>query len=75
MVVLHKTVLKKINPYRYKRIKGYDLFLFSIRFQDKRKEKRVVYLVDKPKVIVLCVLDRKKEYDDLKKYLKKLGYI
>lgn len=70
-----KLRLVKVNPYRYKRIKGYKFFLFRIRFADSRREKRIIYLVDKPKVIVLCILDRKKEYEDLKKYLKKLGYI
>ena len=70
-----KLKLAKVNPYRYKRIFGYRLFLFSIRFEDGRKEKRVVYLVDKPFIKILCILDRDKEYKDLKKYLKKLGYI
>lgn len=70
-----KLKLAKISPYRYKRIQGYGLFLFRIRFEDNRKEKRVVYLVDKPYIKVLCILDRKKGYKDLKKYLKKLGYI
>lgn len=69
-----KLKLAKINPYRYKRIYGYRLFLFRIRFEDDRKEKRVVYLVDKPFIKVICILDRDKEYKDLKKYLKKLGY-
>jgi hypothetical protein len=74
-LIEEKLKLAKINPYRYKRIHGYKLFLFRIRFEDERKEKRVVYLVDKPFVKVLCILDRENEYKDLKKYLKKLGYL
>ncbi|MFH1505940.1 MAG: hypothetical protein ABIE94_03030 [archaeon] len=74
-LIEEKLKLAKINPYRYKRIAGYKLFLFRIRFEDNRKEKRVVYLVDKPYVKVLCILDRDKDYKDLKKYLKKLGYL
>ena len=70
-----KLKLVQINPFRYKRIEGYRLFLFSIRFEDNRKEKRVIYLVEKPLVKVLCILDRDKEYKDLKKYLTKLGYL
>lgn len=70
-----KLRLAKINPYRFKRIHGYKLFLFRIRFEDSRKEKRVVYLVDKPYVKVICILDRDKEYKDLRKYLKKLRYL
>ena len=70
-VLEDKLRLAKINPYRYKRIKGHNLCLFRIRFEDNRKEKRIVYLVDKPFIKVLCILDRDKEYKDLEKYLKK----
>src|SRR3989338_4921543 len=74
-IVEDKLRLLKINPFRFKRIEGYNLFLFRIRFEDNQKEKRVIYLVDKPYVKVLCILDRDKEYKDLKKYLNKLGYL
>src|SRR3989344_8216257 len=63
--------LVKINPFRNKRIEGYGLFLFRIRFEDNKREKRVVYLVDKPYIKLICILDRKDDYKDLKKYLKK----
>jgi hypothetical protein len=52
-----------------------NLSLFRVRFEDQRKEKRVVYLVDKPNVNIPCIIDRDKGYKDLKKYLKKLGYL
>ncbi|MBW2967047.1 hypothetical protein KY362_01030 [Candidatus Woesearchaeota archaeon] len=74
-LILDKLELVKENPFRYKRIHGYGLFLFRIRFEDERKEKRVIYLVDKPDVKILCILDRGKGYKDLKSYLKKLGYL
>jgi len=74
-IIEDKLRLLKINPFRFKRIEGYDLFLFRIRFEDNRKEKRVIYLVDRPNVEILCILDRDKEYNDLKKYLKRLGYL
>ncbi|MDP7179821.1 MAG: hypothetical protein QF824_00950 [Candidatus Woesearchaeota archaeon] len=74
-LIEEKLNLAKINPFRFKRVHGYKLFLFRIRFEDDSKEKRVVYLVDKPYVKVLCILDRDKEYKDLKKYLRKLGYV
>ncbi|MBR9699373.1 hypothetical protein GOV09_02870 [Candidatus Woesearchaeota archaeon] len=69
-----KLDLVKDNPFRNRRIYGYNLFLFRIRFQDKRKEKRIIYLVERPYVNILCILDRDKEYNDLKKHLKRLGY-
>ena len=74
-LIEEKLKLAKTNPYRYKRIYGHKLVLFRIRFEEGRKEKRVVYLVDKPFIKVLCILDRDKEYKDLKNYLKRLGYI
>ncbi len=74
-LVEEKLKLAKINPYRFKKLQGYGLFLFRIRFEDNRKEKRVVYLVDKPFIKIICILDRDNDYKDLKKYLKKLGYL
>ena len=71
-IIQDKLNLVKRNPYRYKRIYGYNLLLFRIRFEDKRKEKRVIYLVKKPFVKIICILDRNKEYKDLKKYLRRL---
>lgn len=70
-ILEEKMLLLKANPFHYKRIHGYGLFLFRIRFEDNQKEKRVIYLVDKPYVKILCILDRDKEYKDLRKYLKK----
>ena len=59
-IVEDKIRILKINPFRFKRIEGYNLFLFRIRLEDNQKdnqkEKRVVYLVDKPRVIILCIL-------------------
>ena len=73
-VVENRLRLVKVNPFRNKRIQGYNLFLFRIRFEEQHREKRVIYFVDKPFVKLLCILDRDKEYKDLKKYLKMLGY-
>ena len=69
-LIENKLLLVKQNPFRYKRIKGYKLFLFRIRFKDSRKEKRIIYLIDKLTVILLCILDRDKNYKDLKKHIK-----
>src|SRR3989338_7946386 len=73
-IIEDRLKLVKINPFRNKKVEGYSLFLFRLRFEDNKKEKRLVYLVDKPKVYVLCILDRDKDYKDLRKYLKSLGY-
>ncbi len=70
-----KLILLKKNPFRFKRIKGYGIFLFRIRFEDRRREKRIVYLVEKPKVKVLCILDRSSDYHKLREFLKRHGYL
>ena len=74
-IVEEKVKLLKINPFRNKRIHGLNLFLFRIRFEDERREKRVIYLVDKPYVKIICIIDRDSEYKKLRKYLKQLGYL
>ncbi len=74
-IVENRLRLVKINPFRNKRIEGYGLFLFRIRFEDNKKEKRVIYLVDKPYIKLICILDRDNDYKDLRKYLKNLGYL
>lgn len=65
--------LARANPFRNKRVKGYSLFLFRIRFEDMHKEKRVVYLVDGSEVWALFIIDRDNDYKDVEKYLRKVG--
>jgi len=74
-ILKEKLKLLKINPIRNKRIFGYNLFLFRIRLSDSKKEKRVIYLLNKKEIKILCILDRYKNYKDLKKYLRKLDII
>jgi mRNA-degrading endonuclease RelE of RelBE toxin-antitoxin system len=74
-IVEEKLMLLKINPFRNKRLYGINLFLFRIRFEDGRKEKRIVYLVDNPEVKLICILNRDSGYKKLRKYLKQLGYL
>lgn len=71
LILEKKLLLAKENPFRNKRIKGYSLFLFRVRFEDGRKEKRVIYFIQKNKILIVCILDRDKNYSDLKKYLTK----
>jgi len=67
----NKIALLKINPYRYKKLQHPNLLLFRIRFTDKRKEKRLIYTIDKNNIKLLCILDRNKEYRDLERYINK----
>ncbi|MFH1276420.1 MAG: hypothetical protein ABIH82_04885 [Candidatus Woesearchaeota archaeon] len=74
-IVEDKLKLLKINPFRNKKLEGYPLFLFRIRFEDNQKEKRVVYLVDKPEVKILCIIDRDSGYKKLRTFLKNNNYL
>lgn len=68
-IIRNKLLLLKQNPFRYKRIKGYSLSLFRIRIENNRKEKRVVYFVDKNEIKIVCILNRSDNYKDLINYL------
>jgi len=70
ILVSKKINLARTNPRRNKRIEGFKFNLFRIRFKDKRKEKRLIYVIEKDALELLFISDRKKEYKDLKKYLE-----
>jgi mRNA-degrading endonuclease RelE of RelBE toxin-antitoxin system len=61
------------NPYRYKKIhsKLYSK-IFRVRLKINSKETRLIYAVINPDIILICLLDRKKDYKDLEKYLSKI---
>jgi mRNA-degrading endonuclease RelE of RelBE toxin-antitoxin system len=69
-IVDEKLDLLKENPYRFKSLYHKNLKLFRIRLNVQNKETRLVYAVIKPDVILLCFIERKKDYRDLAKYLK-----
>ncbi len=72
--ISRKIELLKTNPFRNKRIHGYPLLLFRIRFEEIRKEKRPIYSVDMPLVKLICIVDRDKDYKNLEDFLCKAGY-
>ena len=69
--IYDKIQLIKQNPYRFKRIhsKNYSK-VFRIRLNIEQKETRLIYTIIEPSIILVCLLDRKKDYKDLEKYLK-----
>ena len=73
-IIEDKVDLIKQNPFRYKRIhsKKYSK-VFRIRFSLNKKETRLIYIVIEPNIILVCLLDRKRGYKDLEKYLSKVG--
>ncbi len=72
-IIYSKIQLLKDNPFRYKKIHS-KLFskVFRVRLNLNKKETRMIYAVLKPKIIIICLLDRKKDYRDLEKYLKRI---
>ncbi len=69
-VVEDKVRLLKTNPYRYKRLHGYGLKLFRIRLKVQHKESRLVYTVIEPDVVLLCFLERDKDYRELERIVR-----
>ena len=72
-IIHDKIQLIKQNPYRFKRIhtKTYSK-VFRVRLNIQQKETRLIYTIIEPSIILICLLDRKKDYKDLEKHLKKI---
>ncbi|MEK6844339.1 MAG: hypothetical protein AABX83_02830 [Nanoarchaeota archaeon] len=72
-IIYDKIRLVKENPYRYKRIhsKQYSK-VFRVRLSVQGVETRLIYAIIEPSIILVCLLDRKKDYTDLEKYLSKI---
>jgi mRNA-degrading endonuclease RelE of RelBE toxin-antitoxin system len=72
-IIYEKIQLIKQNPYRHKKIhsKKYSK-AFRIRLNVNSEETRLIYVVIEPNIILVCLLDRKKDYRDLEKYLGKV---
>jgi len=71
--IYDKIQLIKQNPYHFKRIhsKNYSK-VFRVRLNIDQKETRLIYTIIEPSIILVCLLDRKKDYKDLEKHLKKI---
>ncbi len=72
-IVYEKIQLIKENPYRNKKIHSKTFSrVFRVRLTIQGKEKRFIYIILSPKIILACFIDRDKDYKDLEKYLKKI---
>lgn len=72
-IIDDKIQLIKENPYRYKRIRSKSFSkVFRIRISLQKKETRIIYVIIKNNIILVCLLDRKKDYKDLEKYLDEI---
>ncbi len=72
-IIHEKIELIKKNPYRFKRIHSRKYSrVFRVRLNIDDKESRLIYLIVDPNIILVCLLDRKKDYKDLERYLDKV---
>ena len=72
-IIYSKIQLIKENPFRFKKIhsKQYSR-VFRVRVNLNSKEMRIIYVVIEPNILLVCLLERKKNYQDLEKYLVKI---
>ncbi len=70
--IKEKIALIKENPFRFKRIRSKKFNKVSrVRLSLQGKETRLIYVVLEPNILIACLLERKKDYRDLEKYLKR----
>lgn len=61
-LIYEKIELIKQNPYRFKRIHSKKFSkVFRIRFSLDKKETRLIYTIIEPSIILVCLLERKKD--------------
>lgn len=73
-VIKSKKDLLKINPFRYKKVHSKKYRVYRIRMNLQNKETRLIYAILEPRVIIVCLIDRKKDYKNLEKFLRKYLY-
>lgn len=71
--IKEKIFLIEENPFRFKKIHTKNFRkAFRVRLNIENKETRLIYVVIEPNIILVCLLERKKDYKDLEKYLTKI---
>ena len=73
-IVKSKIELIKLNPFRFKRINSTRFNrVFRVRFNLNGIETRLIYVIFEQKIILVCLFDRAKGYNDLEKMLEKVN--
>jgi mRNA-degrading endonuclease RelE of RelBE toxin-antitoxin system len=72
-IIEEKLALIQENPFHFKAIhsKQYKK-VFRVRLTIQNAEKRLIYVVLEPNVVIVCLLERKHDYTDLEKCLRKM---
>jgi mRNA-degrading endonuclease RelE of RelBE toxin-antitoxin system len=72
-IIEEKLVLIQQNSFHFKSIHSKQFKkVFRVRLTIQNAEKRLIYVVIEPNIIVVCLLERKHDYKDLEKYLRKI---
>ncbi|MBI2449477.1 hypothetical protein HYV49_04225 [Candidatus Pacearchaeota archaeon] len=72
-IISDKIRLIKQNPFRYKKVHSRKYSrVFSVRLSIGRSATRMIYAILGRKLVMVCLLDRKKGYKDLEKYLENI---
>ncbi len=71
--IKEKIKLIKQDPFRFKAIRSRHFRkVFRVRFNLQGKETRLIYVILEPNILLVCLLERKKNYRDLEKFLSKI---
>jgi mRNA-degrading endonuclease RelE of RelBE toxin-antitoxin system len=72
-IIREKIELIRDNHYRNKKIHSKRFSrIFRVRLNINNKDKRLIYVILTPKIILACLIERDKNYKDLEKYLSKV---
>lgn len=68
-----KLQMVKLDPFRFKALKGFGIPVFRLRFSDQRRDMRLIYAVTANVILLLCILERSDDYRELVRIMKDLN--
>jgi mRNA-degrading endonuclease RelE of RelBE toxin-antitoxin system len=72
-IIRKKIDMIKENPFHFKSIHSKNFSkVFRVRLTIQKSEKRLIYVIIEPNIVIVCLLERKHDYKDLEKILKKI---
>ena len=72
-IIWEKIKLIEENPFHFKKIHSQRFRkVFRVRLSIQGRETRLIYVVLEPNIIIACLLERKRDYKDMEKYLKRI---
>src|SRR3989338_6409760 len=72
-IIWEKIKLIEENPFHFKKTHSLRFRkVFRVRMSIQGRETRLIYVVLEPNIIIACLLERKRDYKDMEKHLKKI---